>query len=42
MGLAIARQIMLAHDGDIWVESEPGKGAEFFISAPIDPQEAAL
>ena len=42
MGLAIARQIMLAHEGDIWVESEPGNGAEFFISAPIDPQEAAL
>lgn len=31
MGLAIAREIMLAHGGDIRVESGPGKGVEFTL-----------
>lgn len=34
MGLAIAREIVLAHGGNIWVESNPGQGAEFFASVP--------
>ena len=29
MGLAIARQIAIKHDGSIKVESEKGKGTEF-------------
>lgn len=39
MGLAIARQIVLAHQGNIWVESQTGKGSEFFISLPAGPRE---
>lgn len=39
MGLAIARQIMMAHQGNIWVESQTGKGSEFFISLPAYPRE---
>ena len=34
LGLAITRRILHAADGDITVESEPGKGAQFMISIP--------
>jgi two-component system, OmpR family, sensor histidine kinase KdpD len=34
MGLTIAREIVRAHHGRIWVESEPGKGARFSFSVP--------
>lgn len=34
LGLAIARQLVEAHGGQIWVESEPGSGASFFFSLP--------
>ena len=37
MGLAIARGIVEAHHGHIWVEdAEGGKGARFVIELPID------
>jgi two-component system sensor histidine kinase KdpD len=39
MGLAIARDIVEAHQGQIWVESSPGQGAEFCISLPLSLQE---
>ena len=32
IGLAIAKNIALKHDGEIKVESEPGKGTEFIFS----------
>ncbi len=35
MGLSIAREIVQAHQGQIWVESAPGIGAEFCISLPL-------
>ena len=35
MGLAITRDIVLAHGGQIRVESIPGEGAEFFFSLPL-------
>ncbi len=34
IGLAIARRILDAHNGKIWVESEPGRGSRFFVSLP--------
>jgi signal transduction histidine kinase len=34
LGLAIAKAIVLAHHGRIWVESEPGKGSRFLFALP--------
>jgi signal transduction histidine kinase len=34
LGLYIAKQIVDLHDGRIWVESQIGKGATFFIELP--------
>jgi two-component system sensor histidine kinase KdpD len=39
MGLTIAREIVRAHHGRIWVESEPGKGARFSFSVPRTARE---
>ncbi len=35
MGLAIAKHIIEAHGGEIWVKSEDGKGATFSFSLPL-------
>src|SRR5437867_761333 len=35
MGLTIARDIVQAHGGSIWVESAPGLGSEFFFTLPV-------
>ena len=42
MGLTIAREIVRAHHGRIWVESEPGKGARFSFSVPRALREPLL
>lgn len=34
LGLSIAREIVRAHGGRIWVESEPGAGAAFHFTLP--------
>jgi len=36
LGLYICKQIVLAHHGKIWAESELDKGTSFFIELPID------
>ncbi|MFP4647141.1 MAG: sensor histidine kinase [Candidatus Acetothermia bacterium] len=35
LGLTIAREIVEAHDGEIWVESEVDKGSTFSFSLPL-------
>jgi signal transduction histidine kinase len=35
LGLSIARRIVELHGGKIWVESEVGKGATFFVTVPV-------
>lgn len=34
LGLTIINRILDRHDGEIWVESEPGEGSKFFVSIP--------
>jgi signal transduction histidine kinase len=36
LGLAISKQIIEAHGGRIWLESEVDKGSTFFVSLPMD------
>jgi PAS domain S-box-containing protein len=36
LGLSVSRSIILEHNGTIEVESEPGKGATFIITLPIN------
>jgi two-component system sensor histidine kinase KdpD len=42
MGLPIARQIVEAHDGRVWVESQPGEGAVFSFNLPLAHEEASV
>jgi two-component system sensor histidine kinase KdpD len=36
MGLAITREILRAHHGDVHVQSSPGQGSEFSLSLPFN------
>ncbi|MDN6617626.1 MAG: cell wall metabolism sensor histidine kinase WalK [Enterococcus sp.] len=39
LGLAISKEVMKAHQGQIWVERVEGKGSTFYISLPYEPYE---
>jgi signal transduction histidine kinase len=41
LGLSIAQQIVLEHGGEIAAASEPGKGATFTVSLPVERPDSA-
>jgi PAS domain S-box-containing protein len=38
LGLTIVRRIIDRHNGNIWLESDPGKGSRFFVSLPAQKE----
>jgi len=40
LGLYITRSLVEMHDGQIWVESKPGKGATFNVELPVNDVNA--
>ena len=42
LGLPIAKGIVESHGGQIWVESEPGRGAKFYFTLPVAKKDAVV
>ena len=42
MGLSISRSIINRHQGRIWVENNPDRGATFFMSLPVPADESIV
>jgi len=40
MGLSICRSIIEAHEGQVWVTADNGRGAIFHFTVPVDPGSA--
>jgi signal transduction histidine kinase len=37
LGLAITKKIVELHHGRLWVESQPERGATFYVELPVEP-----
>lgn len=42
LGLALARDLVQAHGGDIWFESEPGQGTTFTVALPLTEEASPV
>jgi signal transduction histidine kinase len=42
LGLAIARQIILSHNGEIWAVSDQGKGSTFYVRLPLCMEKTTI
>jgi signal transduction histidine kinase len=40
LGLSIVKEYVTMHNGEIWLESEPGKGTTFFVRIPVFAAES--
>jgi two-component system sensor histidine kinase VicK len=36
LGLSIVKELIEMHNGEVWFESESGKGTTFFVSLPVE------
>ncbi|MDX2283948.1 MAG: ATP-binding protein [Bacteroidia bacterium] len=40
LGLSISKMLVESHGGRMWVQSEPGKGSDFYFTLPVSEQPA--
>jgi len=42
LGLYITRELVRRMDGDVWVDSEPGRGSTFYVELPTQPGSTSV
>jgi two-component system OmpR family sensor kinase len=42
MGLTVVKELVLAHEGEVQVESSPGAGARFVVRLPLAKDRQAV